>query len=255
MLIAYGATNPEARAALASFERLCRDRFPALSIRWAFSSDLMRERLARQRHKSDSTAKALLRFHFERFAAVAIQPLQVIPGQEYEIAANAVKEIERQCGLKCAFGAPLMTDESEAVRLAQNLGAFLPAQRQMDEDVVLMAHGAKHESGALYSVLAEKLAMDFPGARLAAMSSAPALEDILASLSSPRVWLLPLLSVAGGHALRDMAGPGPGSWKSRIERTGRRCVPVLRGLSECPTVASIWLRNLEDALTSLEQRA
>ncbi|WP_300951933.1 sirohydrochlorin cobaltochelatase, partial [uncultured Desulfovibrio sp.] len=80
------------------------------------------------------------------------------------------------------------------------------------------------------------------------MGGAMALEYILPRLTSARVWLMPLLSVVGQHALRDMAGDGAQSWRSRIEARHRLCLPVLRGMAEYPGVAGIWLRHLETAV-------
>ena len=78
------------------------------------------------------------------------------------------------------------------------------------------------------------------------------LEQILPLLSSRRVWLLPLLSLIGGHALRDMAGDHADSWKSRINLNKHECVPVLKGLSQSTAVVQIWLDNLAKALDELE---
>ena len=43
--------------------------------------------------------------------------------------------------------------------------------------------------------------------------------------------------VAGDHALNDMAGDGPESWKSRLEAAGYETECVLHGLGENPAVA------------------
>ena len=84
-----------------------------------------------------------------------------------------------------------------------------------------------------------------------AMNGAVKLESILPNLASRRVWLMPLLSVVGRHALEDMAGENGHSWRSRIEAQGHQCLPVLMGTAEYADVAEIWLRHLEDAVQSL----
>ena len=63
------------------------------------------------------------------------------------------------------------------------------------------------------------------------MSPPNELETIIPSLVSEVVWLMPLLSVVGKHAINDMAGSAADSWRSRIEAAGRRCNPVLKGIS------------------------
>jgi sirohydrochlorin cobaltochelatase len=84
------------------------------------------------------------------------------------------------------------------------------------------------------------------------MSDASDLPRILEQVRERQIrhaWLLPLLSVIGRHALRDLAGPEAQSWKSRFEAAGVACTPVLKGSAEYPGFIRIWLDHLELALT------
>jgi sirohydrochlorin cobaltochelatase len=74
---------------------------------------------------------------------------------------------------------------------------------------------------------------------------------VLKQLSSHRVWLLPLLSLAGRHTLEDMAGHSPHSWKSRLEAAGFFCQAELRSLADDPTFVQLWLDRLESAMHQL----
>lgn len=250
LLVAHGSTHPEGWEGLRFFESLCRRRFPGMMPRWAFTSSMSRQRLASQKKKSDSVYKALKRLHFEKFKAVAIQPLQTIPGAEYEELAKNVAQAIKETGLVCSLGDPLLKAVGDAPRLAQALLACPPPGRGFGEEVVFMAHGAKHEAGSLYGSLASALAGK--GFWLAAMSSPPFLEDILPRLTSGKIWLAPLLSVTGVHVMRDMAGDDAASWKSRIEAAGHECHLWLRGMVQAPSVADLWLDNLELALEKIE---
>lgn len=252
LLAGYGSANPEGRQGLRGFESLCRARFPGLTIRWAFTSAQARTRMAALRQKSDSLTKALQRLHYERYDAVAIQPLQTIPGREYEDVRRCVEEAKSDTGLICALGAPVMRDDSDLDRALGALLEHAPPERGKNDEVLFMAHGAMHSAGKLYEKLAARVTESCSGIHLAAMSGHPTLEETLPMLNSDVVWLLPLLSVIGSHALRDMAGAGATSWKSRIEATGRICRPVLRGMTQTAGFARIWLDNLESAITSLE---
>ena len=69
------------------------------------------------------------------------------------------------------------------------------------------------------------------------------------------LFLLPLLAVVGRHAREDMAGDGPESWRSRLERAGLRCETVLRGLVEHPGCAALWTARLADAMARLERES
>lgn len=66
-----------------------------------------------------------------------------------------------------------------------------------------------------------------------------------------RIWLLPLLSVIGHHALHDMAGKTSQSWKSQLEKAGYECIPVLKGTAEYKKFIVIWTEHIEEAMQKL----
>lgn len=252
LLAAYGSANPYSQRAIYSFGAMCRQKFPHFPVRWAFTSLLLRERMANMRRKSDSVRKALERLWHEKYECVAIQPLQTIPGHEYQQVCNVVGEVANARKMRCSIGRPLLSTPDEAPEVARALLAHLPAERKNDEDVVLMGHGAKHEGCSLYNYLAIELARLDKRVYLGTMSPPNELGTIIPSLVSDVVWLMPLLSVVGKHAINDMAGMAEDSWRSRIEAAGHRCNPVLKGISEYASVADLWLGNLGKAVDFLE---
>lgn len=253
LLLAYGAGNPKARLALSHFEAACRLRFPVWPIRWAYTSCLLRERIALERQKSDSVAKALMRLHMEKFTAVAVQPLQIIAGREHEDACANVLSVRAQTGMRCVIGAPLLDSAANLPHVAKALLEHLPAMRERHENVVFMGHGARHAAGGMYAKLGEALEQLDPLAHVGTMGGVCALECLLPRLARGPVWLLPLLSTIGTHAVRDMAGAGPNSWRSRIEAAGHECRPVLAGLAESQSLCAIWLDHLEKAMAKVSE--
>ena len=251
LLVAFGASSPQGQNALKGFDALVRQRYPGVTVRWAYTSVLLRERMAQARQKSDSVFKAVCRLGLEHFEAVAVQPLQTIPGQEHGEVRLAVEEAAEHEHLLCRVGAPLLASADDVRATAQALVRHLPADRAADEDVVFMGHGAEHEAVARYVDLANAVHALDNRVHVGAMNGAVTLESILPNLASRRVWLMPLLSVVGRHALEDMAGENGHSWRSRIEAHGHQCLPVLMGTAEYTGVAEIWLRHLEDAVQSL----
>ena len=252
LLVAFGASSALGQNTLKEFDRQVRARFPAMPVRWAYTSLLLRERLARARQKSDSVLKALRRLAFENFSTVAVQPLQIIPGREYSEVCEAAACVHVDTGLFCRIGAPLLAEPSDVAEAARALLAHLPSERLADEDVVFMGHGARHAAVSRYNDLGRAVNALDSRVHIGAMNGARTLEDILPRLVSRRVWLLPLLSVIGRHALEDMAGDGEASWRSRIAATGRECLPVLRGTAEYAGFAEIWLRHLDAAVAAVQ---
>lgn len=254
LLVAFGAAGRQAQEALRGVDAQVRTAFPGLPVRWAYTSHLLRERLALARQKSDSVLKALRRLQFEGFRQVAVQPLQSIPGDEYGEVRAVLEEVAVSSAMRLELGTPLLNDEADVEAAAQAVLAHLPAERRPDEDVVLMGHGARHPAMSRYEALARAVRARDTHIHVGAMSGPLELEALLPALVSRRVWLLPLLSVVGRHALEDMAGEAESSWRSRLERAGHECCPILRGMAEYRGFAAIWLRHLAQAVARLDGR-
>lgn len=251
LLVGYGASNPESREGLRSFETLCRDRFKNLPVRWAFTSPLVRQRMADHRQKGDSVNKALKRLAYERFRSVAIQPLQTIAGSEYENLKNISNMIAQETGLNCSLGKPLLSTSADIPQIARALYLHIPSDTGSD-DIIFVAHGARHPAGIMYSLLNQHFKTTATRVHICSLSGAPYLEDLLDSLKSKTVWIMPLLSIIGVHALRDMTGNIETSCKQRIEAAGFHCVPILRGMTQSYEISQIWLNNLAYALKELD---
>lgn len=270
LLVAYGCGNIRGTTALRAVQAAAEARF-GLPVRWAFTSETMRLRLASSRTKSDSVLKALKRMRFERYTHVAVQPLHIIPGMEYSAVASDCRVIAEEGKLSVSLGLPLLSGHApgdpSVTQAAKALLQHLSPLRAPDEPVVCMAHGSRHECDILYRRLAEEVNALDPHIHVTCMigprptaspssSVSDGLDVLLPVLSgevppSRRVWLLPLLSLVGRHTLEDMAGHAPASWKSRIEAAGYQCQAELRGLADDPVFIGLWLDRLESALNAL----
>ena len=251
LLAAFGASSRQGESGLQLFDAEARARFPGVPVRWAFTSLLARERLARERKKTDSVRKALEKMAFERYSHVAVQPLQCVPGREYGVVLDDALALSRERDIVVRVGTPLLYSDDDVVAVAAAVLRHLPAARGPDEAVVWVGHGARHPATARYDALAHAVRDRDPLVYVSTMSDASALPRMLEQLRerpSRHVWLLPLLSVIGRHALRDLAGPEEQSWKSRFEAAGISCTPVLKGSAEYPGFIQIWLDHLALAL-------
>ncbi len=253
LLVAFGSSNAHAEHTLRAFDKTVRERFPSFPVRWAFTSVLVRERLAKARVKRDSVRKALEKMYFEKFTHVAVQPLQTIPGSEHETIVKDAQELVRTHeGFSIHVGAPLLQQDDDVQKAAQAVLHHIPAQRVMGEAVVLMGHGAKHVAVQRYADLANAVYALDAQVHVGTMNGAVILEDIIPRLKgSKKVWLMPLLSVIGQHALKDMAGKQKSSWRRQIEAAGLICEPVLHGLAEYEGFMEIWLSHLQKIMHTL----
>lgn len=249
LLAAFGSASAQGESTLKLFDAEVRARFPTIPVRWAFTSHILRNRLAVARKKTDSVRKALEKMCFEKYSHVAVQPLQIIPGNEYaEVCEDAAALQGPSAFDYVGVGAPLLTSDVDIQRSAAAIIRHLPAQRNADEAVILMGHGAHHAAVSRYADLAQAVYALDAQVHVGTMNGTAQLEHILPQLGKPssskRVWLMPLLSVVGRHTLSDMAGTDPQSWRSRIDAAGFTCVPVLKGTAEYTGFIDIWLDHL-----------
>ncbi len=256
LLAAFGSTNSQGESTLKCFDASVRALFPDIPVRWAFTSLLLRERLAAARVKKDSVAKALQKMCFEKYTHVAVQPLQTIPGSEYEAVLCDVQSVREQYApMHIQVGAPLLATDADVSKAAEAIVRHIPTQRQPHEAVVFMGHGAIHPAVARYADLAHAVYALDARIHVGTMNGAATLSHILPQLSAlppaTKVWLMPLLSIVGQHALKDMAGRAANSWRSRIEKAGHPCEPILRGLVEYTSFADIWLSHLQETMKEL----
>lgn len=258
LLVAFGSSTPTGQQTLALFDQRVRLVFPDVSVRWAFTSDCMRGRLAAARKKTDSVKKALCRMGFERYTHVAVQSLHLIPGKEYGALLEEVADARKEGGpAHIAVGSPLLFARHDVERAAGALIAHLPAERLPDEAVLCMAHGTKHDGGSGYDALAASVAAKDKRVFIGALEGTRDIDHLLPELvhsGVTRVWLLPLLAVVGKHAETDMAGEHPRSWRGRLESEKIRCIPVLKGTAEYTGFVDIWIDHLDEAMAGLQHR-
>jgi sirohydrochlorin cobaltochelatase len=256
LLVAFGSSREEAHLSLRRFEDMTRERFPGLPVRWAFSSGVVRSKLAHKGKKTDSAAKALEKMWFEKYERVAVQSLHVIPGDEYhELKAVADSfKAEPRSFEALALGEPLISGPDDVKRTADAIFNHIPAERDADEAVVLMGHGTWRPGDSAYDMLFDELRARDEKVLVATMDGSLTVDGVRDRLKAEgvaRAHLMPLLAVAGRHVQKDMCGEGPESWVSVLEAAGIECSCVPHGTAGYPDFAAIWLDHLGAALRSL----
>ncbi len=256
LLVAFGSSSEQGVHALRAFNATVHERFCGVNTRWAFTSLILRERLAKEKVKRDSVLKALQKMHFEKYTHVAVQPLQTIPGTEHLNLLDEVCQFTKaQKDVSVFVGAPLLQEEIDVQNAAQAMLKHLPEERQSDESVIFMGHGALHPAVKRYADLAHAVSTLDAHVHVGTMDGACTLESILPKLNAgKKVWLMPLLSVIGQHALEDMAGKQNSSWRSQIEAAGFVCEPVLRGIAEYEGFIDIWISHLNDVMSIMRKQ-
>lgn len=252
LLIAYGSCAEGGRQALQDFESRVRLRYPIFPVRWAYTSEIMRSRLATQaRRKSDSVVKAIKRLVLERFGPIIAQPLHIVAATENEVVEGLTQSVSQELGIPVSVGLPLLASVADVHLCVDAMLSHLPEGRKPGEDVVYVGHGASHQAQERYMQLSRFVQAMDPSVHVATLSGDMPLESVRPNLTSQRVFLVPLLSSVGKHTIEDIAGPDKDSLKSQLEALGHTCEAVKQGVLQHKAFADIWLHHLDAAMARL----
>jgi len=253
ILAAHGSSHPQAREALERFAARVRLEHPGLDVRMAYTAT-PRPGNHPGAKSNYGLADTLAGLPGRPGLDLRVQSLHVIAGADYDRMREALEAFAAAAGARLTMCAPLLAGPQDAPAAARALAL---AQDDAGEAVVLMGHGTTHDAQDLYRVLAERLKTELPQARLGVLEAADpgdplSIQAIARDLESRGVRsarLVPLLTVAGRHAHKDLAGDRPGSWKSVLAEHGIEGLPDLAGLLEREVFVRLWLERLQTLLT------
>jgi sirohydrochlorin cobaltochelatase len=258
LVISFGTSYPETREKnIAACERRLAEAYPDRDFFRAFTSSMIMAKLAKRDGEFiDNPQQALTRLSELGYQDIAIQSLHVINGDEYEKIVTQINAF-RDRFQRLSIGKPLMTSFADYEQLIEALQAQMPATAT-DERVVFMGHGATHHAFAAYACLDHILTHKGLPAIVGAVESYPEIDGVIARLRKEhvrKVHLMPLMIVAGDHAINDMASDEEDSWNTLIRAAGIETESWLQGLGENPLIQQMFVNHLQIALEQQEAQS
>ncbi|MBW1946196.1 MAG: sirohydrochlorin cobaltochelatase, partial [Deltaproteobacteria bacterium] len=257
LLVAFGSSMPEAQVSFKNIDKKVKAAFPGVPARWAYTSHIIRHKLAKEGKKLDSVEMALARMMDEGFTHVAVQSLHTIAGEEYHELVRNAHAFGRMSGgfERILVGYPLLGKEDDLTRVTKAILGHIPKDRKKKDAVVLMGHGTPHPGNAFYAAMMYHFQQKDPYVFVGTVEGSPTIDDIKGMLTKKgikKAYLMPFMSVAGDHARNDMAGDEDDSWKSILTKAGIKCVPVLKGTAEYDDIVAIWVDHLRVCMAHLK---
>ncbi len=256
LLVAFGSSIPSAQVSFENIDKKVKSAYPALPVRWAYTSHIIRKKLAKQGKYLDSPEVALAKMQDEGFTHVAVQSLHTIGGAEYHDLRRTVGAFQVMGGFqRIILGYPLLATQDDMQRAVDAVIKAIPEDRQRNDAVVLMGHGTHHPSNAFYAALMFQLQLKDPNIFVGTVEGYPEIDNIKEWLLKKKIkkaYLMPFMSVAGDHAKNDMAGDEDDSWKSVLTKAGITCVPILRGTAEYDSFVDIWVSHIKGPLSHFD---
>ncbi len=258
LVISFGTSYPEALARdITACEQALAQAYPDRDCFRAFTSMMIINKLQRRDGLAiDNPQQALERLQQLGYQDVLIQSLHIINGDEYDKVARQLRAFQTKFWSLQA-GLPLLSSYDDYQALIAAIRHQAPPLSG-DERLVLMGHGATHHAFAAYACLDHMLMAAKLPFLVGAVESYPGIDTVIERLIAQqvrRVYLMPLMLVAGDHAQNDMASSAPQSWKSAIERAGIEALAIVRGLGENPLIQQMFIDHLRGALLREEQVA
>ena len=252
LLVAFGSSRPEAQVSFINIDRKVKAAFPDIPVRWAYTSSMIRKKLAGQGKHLNSPEGALKKMIEEGFTHVAVQSLHTISGEEFHDLLRTVQVFRDSDGFeRILVGNPLLSTQKDMGKVTEALLENIPEERGKGDGVVFMGHGSHHPSNAFYAALMFQIQRRDPNVFIGGVEGYPEIDDIEEMLLEKKIkkaYLMPLMSVAGDHARNDMAGDDEKSWVSILTKIGIECIPILKGTAEYDNVVDIWVDHLRGAL-------
>lgn len=220
----------------------------------AFTSGMIINKLKRVHDLCIYTpSEALDMLAGEGYGVIAVQPTHILAGTEYHDLAKTVERFGAEYPeINVTLGQPLLFENEDYERVAQALGHWMPATKE-NEVVLLMGHGTEHFSNSSYFALQHYLdKLPTRAVYVANVEAPPVLDEVMDKMKAQgitRVYLMPLMLVAGDHARNDMAGEDEDSWYNILTNRGFEVEVLLHGLGESGDFCRLYARKAAMVVT------
>lgn len=256
LVVSFGTSyNDNRQATIGAIEDALEEAFPDYSVRRAFTSQIIIDKVAeRDRKKFDNVGEALDRAVDNGVKTLVVQPTHLMDGFEFTDLQDELNEYVDNFD-QVVLANPLLTSEEDFDNVVT---AITDATAEYDDGetaIVFMGHGTEADSNEVYSKLQDKLTeAGKDNYFVGTVEASPSLEDVLAAVQEgdyTKVVLRDLMVVAGDHAHNDMAGDEEGSWKTTFEDAGYEVECVLDGLGQLDAIQQMYVAHTQEAIDTL----
>lgn len=197
----------------------------------------------------DGLDEAWNRMRFDGVRDVLIVPTVLTDGREYRKILDSMEAHGSDVD-GITVSKPLLFCREDILIFAKTLEEIF-GDIDSGDLVAFMGHGSAFDRLRVYEQLDECLKRDgYSHFCVGTAEYEPGFAPVLCCIrqSKPgRVFLSPLMVVAGDHAMGDLAGAGENSWKSQIRHAGFQTECILKGLGEYPQIRELYVRHAREA--------
>ena len=250
LAVSFGTSYHETMEKTIGFiEKKISEKYREYDIFRAFTSSIIVKKLKGEGFDINGVKDELNRILNLGYEECYIQPTHMIAGIEYEKVLKEAEEFKDKFKV-LKIGKPLFQTTNDLKKLVKILGENV--EFNDGEAVVLMGHGSEHCVNTVYAAL-DYMFKDFGYENffVGTVEAYPDLETVLKFVKAKKykkAVLMPLLMVAGDHALNDMAGDEDDSWVNIFNSNGVEARAVVKGIGEYAQVAEMYIEHIQEYL-------
>ncbi|WP_455793639.1 sirohydrochlorin cobaltochelatase [Clostridium butyricum] len=255
LVVSFGTSHVDAlKNSIEKIEIKIKNEFKEYDVFRAFTAHMIIKKLKeRDGLNILKPEEALEKLKLQGYEEVIIQPLHIIPGEEFDYI-KGIAERHNQDFKTIKVGRPIFFYQG-IEEVPQDYTLFIESIKEIienEESVVLFGHGTAHASNAVYGMLQTVLEDEgYENVFVATVEGYPSIESALRRMkkkSIKKTKLVPLLLVAGDHAKNDMASNEDDSLKSILQREGIEVSLHLHGLGEVDKFDELYINRIYDTI-------
>ena len=255
LVVSFGTSHMDAlKNSIEKIENKIKEEFKEYDVYRAFTAHMIIKKIKnRDGINIPTPEEALEELREKGYEEVLVQPLHIIPGEEFDYIKGIVK-IHKDDFKSIKIGRPIFYYQGME-ELPKDYSLFIESIKEVlenEESVVLFGHGTAHYGNAVYGMLQTVLVdEDYDNVFVATVEGYPSIESCIKRMKKKNIKktkLVPLLLVAGDHAKNDMASDEDDSLKSMLEREGIEVRLHMHGLGEFDKFGHLYINRIHDLI-------
>lgn len=255
LVVSFGTSHLEAlENSIEKVENKIREEFKDYEVFRAFTAHRIIKKLKERDNLNILTPEeALENLKSKGFEEVIVQPLHIIPGEEFDYIKGVV-EYKKDDFKVIKIGRPIFFYQGMN-GLPEDYSIFIESIKNIligEESVVLFGHGTEHPANAVYGMLQTVLIDEgYENVFVATVEGYPTAYTVLNKIKDKgikKTKLVPLLLAAGDHVKNDMASDEEDSLKSILQREGIEVTLHMHGLGEVDKFGALYINRIYDSI-------
>jgi len=251
LVVSFGTSHIRSlHDSIGAIENAIAEASPACEVRSAFTSHVILSLLKKKGYEGIlPIEEELEKAERDGVSTLYIQPTHLLCGKDYQ-KYEEILEVYRDSFSTLITGEPLMSDTCGIRAVSEAIYDETREFLDGSTAVCLVGHGVDADSNLPYeelqTTLHQKGCMDY---FVGVLKEEPSKESVLQMIREKgcyqKVVLVPLMIVAGAHALTEMAGEDEECWNTFFRKAGYEVECVLKGLGEYDSIREIFAERVQ----------